>query len=160
MANNNSNSSTHQEPGPETIARGVLTRGSSVLVCKNLAKGYSYLPGGHVEIGETAATALIREFDEETGLKVTPGRCVAVAEVIFGKGGHEINFLFHVEHVGDLPETVESKEADIGFEWIEAAAIVDADLRPRAIKAWLVGGGLTGEVEQGLAEFITDKEAS
>lgn len=154
------NNSTHQEPGPETISRGVLTRGSAVLVCKNLKKGYLYLPGGHVENGETAATAVIREFEEETGLKVSPGRCVAVAEVLFGKGGHEINFLFHVEHVGELPDAVVSKEDGIGFEWIEAAAIVDADLRPRAIKAWLVGGGLTGDPDQELAEFITDKEDS
>jgi len=152
MANNS--------PTPETIARGVLTQGSSVLVCKNLDKGYLYLPGGHIEIGETAAAALIREFDEETGLKIKPSRCVAVMEVIFGKGGHEINFLFPVEHAGELPETIASKEAGIGFEWIEAAAIVDADLRPRSIKAWLVGGGLTANSETGLAEFITDKEDS
>lgn len=149
--------SNRTQAAPETIARGVLTRGSAVLACKNLEKGYLYLPGGHVEVGETAASSLIREFDEETGLKVTPGRCAAIAEVIW-QGGHEVNFLFHVEHVGELPETIESKEDDIGFEWIEAAAIVDADLRPRAIKAWLIGGGLTGDPDQQLAEFITDKE--
>lgn len=144
-----------QHIGPEIIARGVLTRGSTLLVCRNVAKGYLYLPGGHVELGETAAEALAREFKEETGLKVRVGDCKAVAEVLFGKGGHEINFVFHVEHPGELPETVESQEADIAFEWLEHAAIVDADLRPRAIKAWLVGGG--DQPEAGV-EMITDKQ--
>lgn len=139
---------------PEIIARGVLTRGSSVLVCRNLAKGYVYLPGGHVELGETAAEALAREFEEETGLVVKVGQCEAVAEVLFGQG-HEINMVFHVEHPGELGDLIESKEDDIGFEWLEHAAIVDADLRPRSIKAWLVGGGDTPT--NGI-EFISDRQ--
>ncbi|GAB5497625.1 MAG: NUDIX domain-containing protein [Phycisphaerales bacterium] len=140
---------------PEIIARGVLTRGSSVLVCRNLARGYMYLPGGHVELGETAAEALAREFEEETGLAVKVGRCEAVAEVLFGQGSHEINMVFHVKHPGELGDAVESKEDDIGFEWLEHAAIVDADLRPRSIKAWLVGGGDSSA--QGI-EFISDRQ--
>jgi ADP-ribose pyrophosphatase YjhB (NUDIX family) len=35
------------------------------------------LPGGHVEPGETAAEAAVRETAEETGVVVTPGRIVA-----------------------------------------------------------------------------------
>lgn len=140
---------------PEIIARGVLTRGSSVLVCRNLAKGYMYLPGGHVEPGETSAEALAREFGEETGLAIKVGECQAVSEVLFGQGGHEINLVFHVEHPGELGDSVESKEDDIGFEWLEHAAIVDADLRPRSIKAWLVGGG--DPAAQGI-EFISDRQ--
>jgi len=140
---------------PEVIARGLLTRGPSVLVCRNLAKGYCYLPGGHIEPGELAAQSLVREFEEETGLAVRATSPSLIAEVLFGKAGHEINVVFHVEHRGELPEVVESKEADIGFEWLDAAAIVDADLRPRAIKAWLVGGGLT---QHAGVDFVSDRQ--
>ncbi len=146
---------TPKYPKPEVIARGVLSRDSSVLVCRNLAKGYCYLPGGHVEPGELAAQSLVREFEEETGLSVRASTPVLIAEVLFGKDGHEINAVFHVEHRGELPEAVQSKESDIGFEWLEAAAIVDADLRPRAIKAWLVGGGLS---QDSGVEFVSDRE--
>ena len=140
---------------PEVIARGLLTRGSSVLVCRNLAKGYCYLPGGHVEPGELAAESLVREFAEETGLKVNAGPAALVAEVVFGKNGHEINAVFHVEHRGPPPEAIQSQEPDIGFEWLEAAEIVDSDLRPRAIKAWLVGGG---HAHPGSVEFVSDRQ--
>lgn len=140
---------------PEVIARGLLTRGPAVLVCRNLAKGYCYLPGGHVEPGELAAESLVREFAEETGLRVNAGPPALVAEVVFGKGGHEINAVFHVEHRGPPPEVIESQEPDIGFEWLDAAAIVDADLRPRAIKAWLVGGGLAHDAG---VEFVSDRQ--
>lgn len=141
---------------PEVIARGLLTRGSSILICRNLAKGYCYLPGGHVEPGELAAESLLREFAEETGLIVHTPRPALIAEVVFGPKGHEINAVFHVEHRGQPPEVVTSKEPDIGFEWLDAAAIVDADLRPRAIKAWLVGGGLS---QDATIEFVSDRQA-
>jgi 8-oxo-dGTP diphosphatase len=39
-------------------------------------KGLWSLPGGRVEPGETAAEALVREMEEETGLTVEPGRLV------------------------------------------------------------------------------------
>ena len=147
--------SRHAFTQPEVIARGLLTRGLFVLVCRNLAKGYCYLPGGHVEPGELSAESLVREFAEETGLKINPGRPALVAEVVFGKKGHEINTVFHVEHRGPPPEVVQSQEPDIGFEWLDAAAIVDADLRPRAIKAWLVGGGLS---QNSGIEFVSDRQ--
>ena len=140
--------SKHGRSGsPEVIARGVWVHEGRVLVCRNLAGGYAYLPGGHVEPGETAAEALVREFDEETGQRISAGRCVMVAEVIFGQpprsGGHELNLVFLVEQPlagGEGPE-VQSREPHIAFEWLDLAAVVDTDLRPSAIRAWLVGGG-------------------
>jgi ADP-ribose pyrophosphatase YjhB (NUDIX family) len=40
---------------------------SSPMPYYELDKGYFYLPGGHVEHGEGAADAVIREIEEETG---------------------------------------------------------------------------------------------
>ena len=138
---------------PEVIARGLLIRGSGVLVCRNVAKGYCYLPGGHVEPGELAAEALAREFREETGLKVRVGPPTLIAEVVY-PGGHEINAVFHVEHLAPLPDAIPSHEEGIAFEWLALAAVVDADLRPTAIKAWIVGGGADAEG----VEFVSTRE--
>lgn len=126
----------------EIIARGVLRRGQAVLLCRNTRKGYYYLPGGHIEPGESAAEALAREFHEETGLKVRAGAPLLASEVRFRDGKksrHEYNLVFQVEHSdGRPPERVRSREPGIEFEWVDLAAIVDSDLRPAGIRAWLI----------------------
>jgi 8-oxo-dGTP pyrophosphatase MutT (NUDIX family) len=143
--------------GPiEMISRGVLVEHGRVLVCRNLTKGHAYLPGGHIEPGETAAEAVARELAEEAGLAVRVGGCLVVAEVLvpgLRPPLHEVNLVFHVERDGEDP--IVSREPGLGFEWIELAGVVDTDLRPRALKAWLMGGRALG---RGGIEFISDRE--
>jgi len=126
----------------EPIARGVLRRGSRILLCRNDKRGYYYLPGGHVDPGETFAAACAREFEEETGLIVRTMACGLVAEVSFGQGEdrhHEINLVFHVEHDGPPPGAeIASREPGISFHWVDLASLQDIDVRPRAIQAWLI----------------------
>lgn len=127
----------------EIIARGLALRGQHVLVCANRKQGYLYLPGGHVELGESSSAALVREFKEETGLTVVAGRLMLVSENAFTQQErlrHEINLVFHVEHHPTWPDVVPSLEPDIAFRWLDLAAVVDADLRPATIKAWIVAG--------------------
>ncbi len=130
------------ESRPEIIARGMLVEHGRVLVCRNLDQGYAYLPGGHIDPGETADEALAREFMEECGIAITVGHAALVAEVVTGPTDgdlHEYNLVFHVERRGEGP--IESLEPGIGFEWLDLAGVVDADLRPVSIKAWLASGG-------------------
>lgn len=130
----------------EVIARGLLRIGQRILLCRNIKKGYYYLPGGHVEPGEPAADALRREFREETGFAVRPGPVLLVAEILFGPPRdrrHEINIVFHVEQLparGRRARAIRSREPGIAFEWVDHAAIVGMDLRPAAIRAWIAAG--------------------
>lgn len=129
----------------EWIGRGVLCAGEHVLFCRQTKHGYLYLPGGHVEFGESAARAVEREFEEETGLIVAAGDCCAVAEVHFRQGSrlrHEVNVVFHVERVGtalgrDRPWTVESREKGIDFVWLRWDEIAGADVRPECLRRWM-----------------------
>ena len=50
----------------ETIARGVCVKDGKVLLCRGKGAASTYLPGGHIEFGETGAEALVREMKEET----------------------------------------------------------------------------------------------
>jgi len=139
-----------KEPVIEVIARGVYVRGSHVLLCRNVAGGYCYLPGGHVEFAEPAADALAREFAEETGVRADIGPLLLTTEQTFRTGKrehHEINLVFHVEHLahadGSPADEVRSVEPDIAFEFVDLAALPDIDLRPAGIRAWLIAGGKT-----------------
>jgi 8-oxo-dGTP diphosphatase len=125
----------------EVIGRGLLVERGRVLLCRSVAKGYYYLPGGHVEMGEAAADAVVRELKEECGMAVEVGDCRLVAEGVFEtkkKRHHEVNLVFHVKRSGE--DQVKSLEPDITFDWVDLAALIDLDVRPESIKAWLVAG--------------------
>jgi 8-oxo-dGTP pyrophosphatase MutT (NUDIX family) len=121
----------------ELIARGLCLRAGKVLLCKSIKNNYFYLPGGHVDFGETAAAALAREFVEETGLAAKVGSLALIHEHFFRQGPHlrhELNLVFHVELDTDQ---VSSREKKLGFEWIAIDALGELDLRPDVHRAWL-----------------------
>lgn len=130
----------------EFIARAVIVSGSRILLCRNIKGTYYYLPGGHVEHGESAARAVERELMEEGGVVCTATDCLLVHENLFEVGSrkhHEVNVVFYVQRNAS-DEEVASLEPEIALEWVEMASLVDLDLRPEAIKAWLASGGSEG----------------
>jgi 8-oxo-dGTP diphosphatase len=131
----------------EIIARGVLVHDGRVLLCQNLKRGYTFLPGGHIEFAEGAREALNREMVEECGLGVEVGKLLLTHEEVFQgpkRIHHEINMVFHMEQLGGAstpPPEVKSIEKHIGFVWVDLAELIDVDLRPESMKAWLMSGG-------------------
>ena len=50
-------------------ASGVILNNEKILAMKNERSPYYYLPGGRVELNETAENAIQREIKEELGIK-------------------------------------------------------------------------------------------
>lgn len=128
------------QPTIEIIARGLWMHGRSLLVCRNRRHGHVFLPGGHVEFGEPAQTALAREMMEETGRRVRVGPLLLTSEACFDQPDaksqrllrhHEINVLFAMTSrhrparlkTGSTsdhspPPRITSREARIEFRWL------------------------------------------
>jgi 8-oxo-dGTP diphosphatase len=128
----------------ELIVRAVITRGSRLLLAQPTGRTWYFLPGGHVEPGESAAEALRRELEEELGVsEVQVGSVLAVAENRYADEQgehHELNLVHRVtisEAIGG------SREAHLAFRWLELAELGTVEVRPSAM-AELLQLGLDG----------------
>lgn len=120
----------------ETIARGVAVKDGKILLCKAKGGSSTYLPGGHIELGETGREALVREIREETGLNSTTGRFLGVVENSFiqkGKRHSEINLVYELD-VESPDGSVSAAEDWIEFEWRELRELDAANLLPEAFR--------------------------
>lgn len=69
---------------------------------KNLAAGSFWAPpGGGVELGESAPDALVREFQEETTLTVTPEKFLFTCELL-KPPLHAVELFFEVKSLGGM----------------------------------------------------------
>jgi ADP-ribose pyrophosphatase YjhB (NUDIX family) len=139
-------------PGFELIARAVVTDGPRVLLAQPSGDGWFFLPGGHVELGESVTAALRRELTEELGVAdARVGGLLAVTETKYhdARGHHhEVNLVFHVEATGVEDR---SQEAHIDFRWVDRSALDDLEIRPAPI-AEVLGSSLHAPRLQLLSE--------
>ena len=122
----------------ETIARGVCIADGKILLCYPKDKSYAYLPGGHIEFGETGREALVREMKEETGLDATAGELLGVVESQFVQKGEkhcEINLIYAMRVAG-CELRVASCEDWICFDWVECDKIDTVNLLPPEMRPY------------------------
>ena len=130
--------------GIETIARGVCVRDGKLLLCRAKGGSSTYLPGGHIEFGETGRQALVREVKEELGVESSTGAFLGVVENSFlqhGKPHAEINLVYELElgtGNGELP-SLNSQEDWIEFEWCDLNRLDEANLLPPVFRSLSAG---------------------
>lgn len=123
----------------EVIARALIEHQGRVMLCRSVEHGYAYLPGGHVEFGESASQAVARELVEEAGVSVKVTEPLLFHECRFiqrGKPRHELTVVFHVK-LDDPNTSVRAQEPHIAFDWVALSDLHTADVRPAGIVGWL-----------------------
>lgn len=130
-----------EENQVELLVRAIIRVDDKILVCHKKGKEYYFLPGGHVEFGESSEYALRRELQEELDLKIKNCVYIGGSEHIFTEDGarrHEINLAFEVE-VEEVK--TESKENHLQFflltpEQFKKEIVFPASMQ-KAISQWL-----------------------
>jgi 8-oxo-dGTP diphosphatase len=112
---------------PQLAVSGAIFRDGRVLVVRRArspGKGFYSLPGGRVEFGESLHTALRREVDEETGLRIEILGLAGWREVLptNGGGGHYVIVSFAARWAAGEP--VLNDEHD-DFKWIDPDRLGD-----------------------------------
>ncbi len=116
-----------QPSHPQLAVSAAIFRDDRILLVRRArspAKGFYSLPGGRVEFGETLHTALHREVDEETSLRIEIADLAGWREVVPGTagGGHYLIMSFAARWIAGEP--VLNDELD-DFRWLTPDAIGD-----------------------------------
>ena len=122
--------SSLQPSHPQLAVSAAIFRDGKILLVRRArspAKGFYSLPGGRVEFGETLHTALHREVDEETGLRIEIVDLAGWREVVPGTtgGGHYLIMSFAARWSSGEP--VLNDELD-DFKWLKPDALGDLKL--------------------------------
>ena len=124
-----------------SVARGLLVRGEEIILCKVKDAKWFFLPGGHIEDGESAKAALLRELHEEISAgdyKITSfvGVCENVFSLEDDVSQHEINIIFKVE----VPQEIQinTKEDHIEFISVAKKNLKDYKILPATLKDGLL----------------------
>ena len=125
------------------LSRAVIIDQNHILLCKtlDLEENFYFLPGGHVEHGESVQISLLRELVEETGSEVRIKRFLGCLEYSFEFGAnsichnHEYNFIFEVESDSlKIQNKIPQLEKHIELIWIPLLKITEIDFRAEPLK--------------------------
>lgn len=118
----------------EYIVRAVIESEGKFLMCHNKKDDHWFFPGGHIERGESAPEALLREIREELGATGEVLHFIGASENKYeshGKVSQEINLVFQVRL--DEQEMV-SNEDHIEFAWLTPDEIRNACILPTSLR--------------------------
>lgn len=154
-------------------AAAVVRHGDFVLLHRRETDAFWALPGGRVEIGETAEAAVRREVREELGVDVQACALRAVVENFFRHGGraqHGVELHFDValpdgcgligcEPFARVEECATGLNGDgvasgrLLFQWFRLRDLGGLDLRPALLRDSLLAG-------PGVRHFVHDERAA
>lgn len=125
-------------------AVAVITTREHVLLHTLEGDEYWSLPGGRVEAGEDATTAVAREMREELDIPVSVGRLLWIVENFFTGGGrphHEVGLYFATEVPPDarildfsMRHAGNEQGRKLEFAWFDRHQLASIDVRPAFLR--------------------------
>ena len=119
----------------ECIARAVIEEDGKFLLCRGKGRENYFFPGGHIEEGESAPEALMREIKEELGEESEVKRFLGASENKYQTKNvevHEINLVFEVSLLSDGGRV--SQEDHLEFAWLTRDELRNAVVFPATLR--------------------------
>jgi 8-oxo-dGTP diphosphatase len=119
----------------------VIVADGKLLACRDAKKEYWYLPGGHLEFGETLDQALRREIKEEINQEVESSSFMTVLENNYSDHNgkhHELNLIYNTELRSDGPNEIRSYEEHFTVEWVLVSELGKIRLLPENVHQYLI----------------------
>ena len=122
---------------------GVLVKDGKILVQRERDGNEYALPGGHIKLGETTADGLIREYKEEIGADVRPGRLLQTEECFWewnGRKAHNLAYYYLIElydglGIPDEGEFISHKDnCNVVIGWMPIDKLEDIIIYPEFLK--------------------------
>ena len=124
---------------------GVLIRDGRALVNRAVYRSRFTVPSGYVEAGESLEQAVVREFEEETGVTVRVGPLLLTRHKVLDETASDVYFAFLLEHVSGEPtarppEIAEVREVPLdealGASWISELSRMAIRLARHEAEGW------------------------
>jgi ADP-ribose pyrophosphatase YjhB (NUDIX family) len=116
------------------LARAVIRQDGHILLAHCIGASNTFLPGGHVEHGETLSHAIHRELLEEFAKPCIVHSYLGAIEHAFHLQNdlqHEINHFFRVSVQGlNALDAIQSCEPHLRFVWQPLNRLAEANLQP------------------------------
>ena len=123
------------------LVRAVIEDNGRFLIAHTKGASNTYLPGGHVEAGESLKHALVRELKEELGIEVELVRYLGAIEHSWedaADDNHEIGHFFQVTSSGtSADQSPRSLEEHIEFTWLTPSEFDKQNLQPAPLRQLL-----------------------
>lgn len=133
---------------------GVLIRDGRALVNRAVYRERFTIPSGYVERGESLEAALVREFEEETGVTVRVGPLVLTRHKVLSSEESDVYFAFAVARIAGNPvarppEIAEVREVPVvevdAATWISELSRRAIRLAARPEAGWSRAEGTVGD---------------
>lgn len=125
------------------LSRAAIVDQDKILLCKtlDLEISFYFLPGGHIEHGESAENSLLRELKEETGHICRIKKFLGCLEYSFEPGhssichNHEYSFIFEAEsEYLKSDREILCPEEHLELVWMPISNLSKIDFRAEALR--------------------------
>lgn len=124
------------------LSRAVILDKGKLLLCQTvgLVSDIFFLPGGHIEHGESAQKALYRELKEETGVECEITQFLGCLEYGFEPThpnichNHEYNLIFEARSKWlQSHQEIKGPEDNLQLKWVPMTDLIQIPLKPASL---------------------------